>query len=398
MRGRQLKYAMVGGGPGSFIGEVHRRAAELNGEAKLVAGAFSSDPEKSAERGEEFLLDPARVYGSYLQMVDAEAAREGGERVDFVVIVTPNHLHFDPARAFLESGFDVVCDKPLTTTMEDAEALCNLVTERGAIFAVTHNYTGYPMVKQARSMVSEGRLGRLRRIQVEYLQGWLATDLEGQGHRQASWRTDPARAGIAGALGDIGTHAHNLVRYVTGLEVEELCADITAHVPGRRLDDDASLLMRWTGGVRATLTASQVATGEENELVLRVYGDEASLVWRQEEPETLLVRERSGRRRLVRRGHSWLDPAASAASTMPPGHPEGFVEGFASLYAQVFKEIRARRYGEAPSPSVTPEPSEPDFPTVQDGARGVDFLHRAVESASARSWVDARYTPPGMSG
>ncbi|WP_419950722.1 Gfo/Idh/MocA family protein [Candidatus Palauibacter sp.] len=311
---RRLRYGMVGGGPGAFIGDVHRTAAELDGLARIEAGAFSSDPERSAAKGAEIGLDAERTYGSFAEMAAAEAGRPPDRRLDFVIVVTPNHLHFDVARTFLEAGFHVVCDKPLTTTVSEAETLCRIVDAGDRVFALTHNYSGYPMIKDARALVREGRLGAIRRIQLEYFQGWLSTALEESGHPQAAWRTDPARAGVAGALGDIGTHAHHLARYVTGLEVEALCGDLTAFVAGRRLEDDASLLMRWSGGVRGTMTVSQVAAGEENGLALRVFGSEGSIAWHHSDAETLWLRTPDGRARARRRGHAWISPAAA-------GHP-----------------------------------------------------------------------------
>ena len=379
-----IRYGMVGGGPGAFIGDVHRMAAGLDGRMRLVAGAFSSDPERSRHKGRELGLDPSRVYESYADMASWEASLPERERIEVVLIVTPNHLHFEPARVFLEAGFHVVCDKPLTTTLEDAEALCRLVADGDRIFALTHNYTGYPMVKEARALVREGRLGDIRRVAVEYVQGWLSTALEDTGHRQADWRTDPARAGVSGALGDIGTHAHNLVRYVTGLELEELCADLSTFVEGRRLEDDANLLLRLGGGARGTLTASQIAVGEENALSLRVYGTDGAIAWRQEEPETLWFHRPDGRRERRRRGHEWLSDPAQKASRIPAGHPEGFIEGFANLYHAVADAIES---GATHAVAF-------DFPTVWDGARGVHFLDRAVESARTGGWVDARYAPP----
>ncbi len=408
MTRRRLRYGMIGGGPGAFIGDVHRMAAELDGLAELTAGAFSSDPGRSRAKADEVGLDPARAYGSFREMAETEAARPADDRLDFVIIVTPNHLHFAVARAFLDAGFHIVCDKPLTTTVEDAEALCRRVASGSAVFALTHNYTGYPMVKEARHLVRQGRLGQIRRIQAEYLQGWLSSPLEQSGHRQAEWRTDPARAGVAGALGDIGTHAHNLARYVTGLEVESLCADLTTFVEGRGLEDDAGLLLRWTDGARGALTASQIATGEENGLSLRVYGTEGSLAWRQEDPETLMVRDLDGRVELRRRGHEHLCEAARAASRLPPGHPEGFIEGFANIYREVAAAISRRGAGAGPETDFTTRGKtgdagadgspDPHYPTVWDGARGVHFLERAVASAEAGGWVDARYTPPEEPG
>ncbi len=379
-----IRYGMVGGGPGAFIGDVHRMAAGLDGRMRLVAGAFSSDPERSRHKGRELGLDASRVYESFAEMAEWEASLPAAERIEVVCIVTPNHLHYDAARTFLEAGFHVVCDKPLTTTLEDAESLCRLVADTERLFALTHNYTGYPMVKEARAMVRAGRLGDIRRVAVEYVQGWLSTALEETGQRQAAWRTDPARAGVAGALGDIGTHAHDLLRYVTGLELEELCADLTTFVEGRRLEDDANLLLRLSGGARGTLTASQIAVGEENALSLRVYGTEGGLAWRQEEPETLWFRRPDGRQQRRRRGHEWLSEPARKGSRIPAGHPEGFIEGFANLYRAVADAIDA---GATDSVAF-------DFPTVWDGARGVHFLERAVESARVGGWVPARYTPP----
>jgi predicted dehydrogenase len=380
---------MVGGGPGAFIGAVHRRAAELDGLAELVAGAFSTDPEKSRAQGQELALDPTRVYGDFEEMAAREAERPAGDRIDFVSIVTPNHVHFPAARAFIERGFHVVCDKPMTTTLADAEVLCRLVEERGVIFALTHNYTGYPMVKQARAMVRAGALGKVRKIVVEYSQGWLTTALESTGQKQASWRTDPARAG-AGALGDIGSHAENLARYVTGLEIERLLGDVAAVVEGRHIDDDANLLIRYVGGARGVLHCSQIAVGEENRLALRVYGTEAALEWEQEEPNKLVVRHASAPSQVLRRGNGYLGPETQHASRIPSGHPEAFGDAFANIYANVIRTIAARNAGEPPNPL------DLDFPTVQDGAIGVHFIESAVRSGRAGAvWVDAAYHPPG---
>jgi predicted dehydrogenase len=379
---------MVGGGPGAFIGAVHRRAAALDGLAELVAGAFSSDPSKSAAQGRELRLAPERVYRDFHEMAEREAALPENQRIDFVSIVTPNHLHFDAARAFVERGFHVVCDKPLTTTLADAEALCRLVESRGVAFALTHVYAGYPMVKQARALVREGALGTVRKIMAEYSQGWLAAPLEESGQKQADWRTDPERAG-AGALGDIGTHAEHLARYVTGLEMERLQADVTTFVEGRRTDDDANLLIHFRGGARGVLACSQVALGEENRLTLRVYGTEASLEWRQEQPNSLVVRRDDGPRVVYSPGHEYLAPEARRATRLPSGHPEGFPEAFANIYANALRTIAARVAGEEP------DPLDLDFPTVQDGAVGVHFILAALRSGRAGEWVDAAYSPPG---
>lgn len=385
---RKLRYGMVGGGPGAFIGEVHRRAVRLDGLADLVAGSFSSDGARSAEHGRDLGLSPSRVYGSYAEMAEAEAALPDDERIDFVSVVTPNHLHHPVARAFLERGIHVVCDKPITTTVDDAESLCRLADERGLVFALTHNYTGYPLVKQARALVAGGRLGEVRKVVVEYSQGWLATALEAEGQKQASWRTDPVLAG-AGALGDIGTHGESLARYVTGLEMERLCADVRTVVPGRRVDDDASVLVRYAGGAAGVLHCTQVAAGEENDLRLRVQGSGGSLEWRQQEPNVLHVRPAAGPAEIHRPGHEHLAPAARRASRLPAGHPEGFMEAFANVYANAIRTIAARMSGDAP------DPMDLDFPTARDGAVGVHFVHAALRSAEAGGWVDARYAPPG---
>ncbi|GAC1478753.1 MAG: Gfo/Idh/MocA family oxidoreductase [Gemmatimonadaceae bacterium] len=385
---RKLRYGMVGGGPGAFIGAVHRRAAEMDGLATLVAGAFSSDAAKSRAHGAELLLDPRRVYGGFEEMAEREAALPEGERIDFVSVVTPNHLHYAAARAFIERGFHVVCDKPLTTTLEDAEALCRLVAERGVVFALTHNYTGYPLVKEARALVQKGAIGRVRKVVAEYSQGWLATRLETTGQKQAEWRTDPARAGASSAIGDIGTHAENLARYVTGLEMETLFGDLTTFVEGRALEDDANLLIRYRGGARGILYCSQVSVGEENNLRLRVYGTEASLVWHQEDPNALRVLHADGPEEVYRRGNPYLSAAAQRATRLPSGHPEAFLEAFANVYANAMRTIGARAAGREG------DPLDLDFPTAADGAIGVHFIHAAVESGRTGRWVDAAYTPP----
>lgn len=387
---RPLRYGMVGGGPGAFIGAVHRRAAALDGLAVLAAGAFASTAERSQAQARTLGLDPSRAYGSFDEMADAEAARPAGERLDFVSVVTPNHLHAPAARAFLERGFHVVCDKPLATTLADAEMLCRLAAERGRVFAVTHNYAGYPMIKQARALVADGVLGPVRRVLVEYVQDWLTAPIERGGQKQAAWRTDPARSGPAGAVGDIGTHAEHLARYVTGLDLEALCAEFTTFVPGRALEDDASMLLRYRGGARGTLSCSQVATGEENTLRLRVYGERASLDWTHEMPNVLTVKRAGRPSEVWTRGQPYLAEAARRAARIPSGHPEGFLEAFANVYANAIRTIQARDAGR------TPDPLDLDFPTAQDGARGVHFVETAVESARAgAAWVDAAYTPPG---
>jgi predicted dehydrogenase len=379
---------MVGGGPGAFIGAVHRKAAALDGEIELVAGAFSSTPERSRQQGAELGLPNERVYGSYLEMAEKEALREAGDRIDFVAIVTPNDSHFRIARTFLNAGFHVVCDKPMTTTLEDAEELCRLVDSTGLVFALTHNYTGYPMVKQARALVSGGKLGDIRKIVVEYPQGWLATLVEREGLKQAEWRTDPERAGVSSAVGDIGSHAENLVRYITGLEIESLIADTTTFVPGRLLEDDANVLIHYQGGARGILYASQISVGEENNLRIRIYGTSASLEWHQEEPNHLHLRHPDRPEDVYKRGNPYLAEVAQHNSRLPSGHPEAFINAFANIYRNAARTIAARIAG------VDPGPFDTDFPTVQDGARGVHFIHKVIESGKAESWIDATYQPP----
>ncbi|WP_345541682.1 Gfo/Idh/MocA family oxidoreductase [Variovorax defluvii] len=379
---RKLRYAMVGGGRDAFIGAVHRKAIALDGQAELVAGALSSSPEKARESGRALWLADGRNHGDWRALLDDELKRPPEERIDFVSIVTPNHLHLPVAQAFVEAGFHVVCDKPLVHTAAQAQALVAAVARQGTVFAVTYNYTGYPMVREAREIVRSGRLGEIRKVVVEYNQGWLATRLEGEGNKQAEWRSDPARSGAAGAIGDIGSHAENLVATVTGLEIESLCADLGALVPGRPLDDDGSVLLRFQGGARGVLIASQVNTGLENDLRLRVSGTLGTLVWRQERPSELWHLPHDGPRRVLTRGSPWLGDAARRASRLPSGHPEGFIEAFANVYGGVFADIRARLAGRPA------EALEADYPRIEEGARGVRFIERVV--ASSRS--DAKWT------
>ncbi|MFS8572372.1 MAG: Gfo/Idh/MocA family oxidoreductase [Clostridia bacterium] len=387
--GRKIRYGMVGGGPGAFIGAVHRQAAALDGEIELVAGCFSSSPEKSQAQGRALFLDPKRVYNSYQEMAEKEAQLPPGERIDFVAIVTPNNSHFPIAKTFIEAGFHLVCDKPMTTTIEEAEELCRLVQKHDVVFALTHNYTGYPMVKEARELVRSGKLGEIRKIVVEYPQGWLSKYIENES-KQASWRTDPAQAGVSSCIGDIGSHAENLAHYITGLEMTEICADLTTFVPGRQLEDDGNILVRYENGARGILYASQISIGEENNLRIRVYGTEASLEWRQEYPTDLWVRYGDRPAELLRMGNPYLSDRAKHFTRLPAGHPEAFIEAFANIYRSAARTIAAKIAGE------TPHPLDTDFPTVYDGARGVHFIHKAVESGkSDAKWVDVRYTPPG---
>lgn len=383
--GRTLKMGMVGGGPGAFIGDAHRRAALLAGGVELVAGAFSSSLRRSRAKGRELGLDPARTHGSLAALIAGERALPAGERVDFVSIVTPNHLHFPMARALLAAGVHVVCEKPMTFDAAEARRLRKLVAQSGRVFALTHNYTGYPLVKLARDLVRDGALGRVRKVVAEYAQGWLATPLERTGMRQARWRTDPRRAGAAGCFGDVGTHAAHLAEYVTGRRITAVAADLTAFVPRRRLDDDASVLVRFDGGARGALLASQISVGEANGLSLRVYGDRRGLRWRQETPDALELTALDGPQETWTRGQAGVaarSPAAARATRLPTGHPEGFLEAFANVYANACDTIRARLAG------VPPDPLALDFPTVDDGLRGMLLVEAAVRSArSARKWT-----------
>ncbi len=380
---KKLKMGMVGGGSDAFIGAVHRSAALMDGEIEFVAGALSSTREKALASGRELALSDDRNYGSWEEMLERELSLPEEERVDFISIVVPNHMHFPVAHAFAEAGLNVVCDKPMVLDSGQAQELVEIVEKTGVVFAVTYNYTGYPMVKQARHMVREGRLGEIRKVIVEYSQGWLATRLEDSGAKQAEWRTDPARSGIAGAVGDIGSHAENLVTTITGLEVSEICADLTTFVPGRRLDDDANLLIRYEGGAKGVLIASQISTGEENDLHIRVYGTEGGLEWRQEEPNYLLFKPFEAPTHVLARGNDYLCEESKRATRLPPGHPEAFIEAFANIYASVAEAIRARREGRV-SGGLS------DFPTVYDGARGVHFIEKTVESSrSDKKWLSA---------
>ena len=379
---------MVGGGPGAFIGAVHHRAATLDGMATLVAGAFSSNAAKSREQGAAYGLAPDRTYASFDEMARRESELPESERIDFVSIVTPNHLHFPVAKAFIERGIHVVCDKPLTTTLEDAEELCRLVKAHDVVFALTHPYTAYPMVRQARALVQDGALGTVRKVIVEYSQGWLSTPLEQTGNKQADWRTDPARAG-AGAIGDIGTHAEHLARFITGLEMEQLLADVSSFVPGRRIDDDANMLVRYQGGAKGVLFCSQISVGEENRLAIRVYGTTASLEWHQQDPNFLTVRHADGPTEVYKPGHAFLSAAAQRGTRLTAGHPEGLHEAFANIYANAMRVMLARSVGE------TPDPLDLDFPTVRDGATGVHFIQAALRSGREGDWVDAAYVAPG---
>ena len=376
-----MRFCMSGGGRGAFIGAVHRIAAIMDGRAELVAGAFSSDPGRSRESGADLFLDPSRVYGSYLEMAAKEKAMPADRRLDFVIIVTPNHQHFPPAKAFLEAGFNVVCDKPVTLNLAEAKALRKIVAKTKKGFVLTHNYTGNAMVKQARAMVRAGELGDIRKVVVEYPQGWLFNRLEASGQKQAAWRTDPKRSGAAGCMGDIGTHAENLAHYITGLDIAELCADLSTFVPGRALDDDGNVLLRFKGGAKGILHASQISVGEENNLNIRVYGTKAGLEWHQEHPNELWVKFPDRPAQLWRRGNGYVGDAAKRATRIPAGHPEGYLEAFGNLYAEAFRAISAEVQGQ-------PLPKDLDFPTIDDGVKGMAFIETLVKSAHAGArWV-----------
>jgi len=380
---RKIRMGMVGGGRGAFIGAVHRMAAALDGEIELVCGAFSSNPERSKLSGEDLYLDPSRVYESFEKMILAEKELPEGERMDFVSIVTPNHMHFPPAKMALENGFHVICDKPLSFNLEEAEALVKLVNDSGLIFALTHNYTGYPMVKQAKMMIKNGALGKIKKVVVEYPQGWLSTLLEGTEQKQAAWRTDPSKSGIAGAMGDIGTHAENLAEYITGLKIAQVCADISILVDGRLLDDDGNVLLRFENGARGILYASQISAGEENSLSIRVYGEKAGIEWHQMEPNTLEVKWLDKPKQILRTGVGDLYEESQNATRIPAGHPEGYLEAFANIYKNFARAVRSRIEG------TEPNPLDLDFPTVEDGLRGMQFIYKVIESGKAeKKWIN----------
>ena len=379
---RKLRMGMIGGGPGAFIGAVHRIAANMDGAIELVCGAFSSDPEKSKQAGEMLGLDPARVYGSYREMIRAEAALPASERMDFVSIVTPNHVHFEPAKLAMENGFHVVLDKPATFNLAEAKELESIVAATGKYFCLTHTYTGYPMVKEARQQLMSGKFGAIRKVYVEYPQGWLSANLEESGQKQAAWRTDPTKSGIAGAMGDIGTHAFNLAEYVTGLEVKKICADVNTVVSGRKLDDDGAALLNFSNGASGVLFATQVAAGEENNVKIRVYGEKGGVEWKQEDCNTLLVKWLDKPTEIWRAGTGYLSSFAQHNSRTPAGHPEGYLEAFANHYRNFALAVMTSMKGEAPQPEWL------DFPGIRDGVRGMLFIEKVIESGrSEEKWV-----------
>jgi len=372
---RKIRYGMVGGGRGAFIGAVHRIAASIDGQCELVCGAFSSDPERSKASGADLFLPPERCYGTFAEMMEKEAALPEGERMDFVAIVTPNHVHFPAAKAALQAGFHVLSDKPATFDLAEARELAKVIEGSGRLYGLTHNYTGYPLVKEARDLVASGALGKVRKVVVEYPQGWLATKLEDSDQKQASWRTDPKRSGAAGCIGDIGTHAENLAEYITGLRIAELAADITAFVPGRALDDDGNVLLRFEGGAKGVLHSSQISVGEENNLNIRVYGEKGGIEWHQNEPNTLLVKWLDQPMQVYRTGNGYLGASAAAATRTPPSHPEGYLEAFANIYKNFANHVRAVVDG------VEPDAVALDYPKIEDGIRGMAFIEAVVASS-----------------
>jgi len=369
---RPIRIGMVGGGEGAFIGAVHRIAMRLDGHYQLVAGALSSTPEKSQRSGSALGLDPKRIYGSYEDMAKRESRRKDG--IEAVAIVTPNHMHVAPALAFLKAGIHVICDKPLALSLKDGLRLKQAVAQSGKIFALTHNYTGYPLVRQAREMVAAGELGEIRLVQVEYPQDWLSQDIENTGQKQAEWRTDPARSGAGGAIGDIGTHAYNLADFITQIPVVQLSAELTSFVPGRRLDDNCQIMLRYANGARGMLWVSQVAPGHENGLKIRVYGTKGSIEWVQANPNSLIWSQLGQPQVILTRGGPNTGAAAARVTRVPSGHPEGYLEGFANIYTEVAHAIRAARTGTAPDPAVL-------FPSLDDGLKGMAFIEAAVASA-----------------
>jgi len=383
---RKLRMGMIGGGLDAFIGSVHRKAANLDGEIELVCGAFSSSPEKSKATGEALYLPPHRVYKSFEEMIKKERDLPGDQRMDFVSIVTPNHMHFAPAKLALENGFHVIIDKPLAFNIKEAKALRAVVEKTGLVFALTHTYTGYPMVKEARSLVTTGELGKIRKVYVEYPQGWLSTFLEGTGQKQASWRTDPSKSGAGGAIGDIGTHAANLAEYITGSSITEICAMINTVVKGRKLDDDSSMLLKFDNEATGILLATQIAAGDENNVNIRVYGEKGGLEWHQEEPNTLVLKWLDKPKEIYRAGWGYLSESAKKNTRTPNGHPEGYLEAFANIYINFAKAVRDYK------PGKKIDPAKYDFPDVEDGVRGIAFVDTVIKSsASAQKWTKLKF-------
>jgi len=374
---------MIGGGPDAFIGAVHRIAANIDGEIELVCGAFSSDPEKSKKQGEILHVTQQRIYGSYKEMIRREAELSHAERMDFVSIVTPNHLHFEPSKLALENGFHVVLDKPMTFNLAEARQLKDITAKSGKYFCLTHTYTGYPMVKEARQQVLSGKFGKIRKVYVEYPQGWLSSFLESTNQKQAAWRTDPSRSGAAGAMGDIGTHAFNLAEYVSGLQVTKICADINIVVEGRKLDDDGAAFLRFSNGASGVLFATQIAAGEENNIKIRVYGEKGGLEWKQEDANSLLVKWLDKPVEVWRAGTGYVSAFAKHNSRTPAGHPEGYLEAFANHYRNFALCVTAQMNNEQPKPEWL------DFPGIEDGVRGMAFIETVIAGGKSKEkWLD----------
>lgn len=379
---RKLRMGMVGGGLTSFIGPVHRKAAGIDGEIELVCGAFSIIPGESKATGEALYLNPKRVYETYEEMFEAEKNMPPDQRIDFVSVVTPNHVHYGPSKMALESGFHVIVEKPISFNLEEAKSLQKLVAKTGLILGLTHTYTGYPLVKEARAMVASGKFGKIRKVYVEYPQGWLSTLLEGTGNMQASWRTDPKQSGMGGAIGDIGTHAANLAEYITGRKITEVCAMLNTVVKGRLLDDDSSMLLKFDNGATGVLLATQVAAGEENNLNIRVYGEKGGLEWKQEEPNTMILKWLDRPKEIIRAGQAYLTDDAKRFTRTPAGHPEGYLEAFANIYRAFTKAVRDHK------PGKKINIAKYDFPGVDDGVHGMSFVQTAVKSSnSTRKWT-----------
>ncbi len=381
---RKLRMGMIGGGKGAFIGSIHRMAANMDGLIELSCGSFSSNPETSQQSGSDLFLPQNRIYPSYKVMFEKESQLPTDEKMDFVTIVTPNHAHFAPAMMALENGFHVIIEKPMTLTLEEAKKLQQKVEETGLLLCLTHTYSGYPMVKQARQMVANGDLGKIRKIMVEYIQGWLSEPSEKEGNAQAEWRTDPKRSGIAGAMGDIGTHAAHLAEYISGLKITALCADLNIVVPGRRLDDDGNVLLKFENDVAGTLTATQIAAGEENNLRIKIYGEKGGLEWQQQEPNTLLAKWLHKPTEILRAGagNNSLSSFATHNCRTPGGHPEGYIEAFANIYRNFGLTLLAKIEGKKPTPEML------DFPGAEDGVRGMAFIENVVASGkSTEKWT-----------
>ncbi|REL38049.1 gfo/Idh/MocA family oxidoreductase [Rhodohalobacter sp. SW132] len=380
---KKTKLGMVGGSLDAFIGEVHRKAAAMDGKFELVCGAFSSSPEKSKKTGEALSLDSSRVYGSYKEMIEKESQLPENERMEAVSIVTPNHVHFEPAKLALENGFHVIIDKPITFSLEEAKQLKKIVDSTGNILALTHTYTGYPMVKQARHMVATGQLGKIRKIYVEYPQGWLSTPLEDEGNKQASWRTDPEKSGAGGAIGDIGTHAANLAEYVSGLNITQISADVNIYVENRRLDDDSAALLKFENDASGVLMATQIAAGEENDLKLRVYGEKGGVKWIHSDPNSLHYKTLDGPYQTLRAGTGYLADSIAKFTRTPAGHPEGYLEAFANIYLEFHNAVSDFKNGNFSSIE------DYDFPGADDGIRGMAFVDTMLESNKS----ETKWTP-----